>query len=407
MLIALWIMSGIYGIVVLIWIAATIWLRGFHGDEAMRIPPRVADRPDPQAPSLRVYVAAHNEGERIAACLGRLLDQNYGNLHITVVNDRSDDETAQRVRALRRTEPRIDLVEIDRLPRGWIGKTHALATACATATADYLLFVDCDCRLVPGAIAGVMNKVREENLEFLSLWPRLELESPAERLLTPAVSWLLGLWTILGSKGAADGSQVVLGNGQFMLFSRNAYERIGGHAAVRAELAEDIVMARKVEELGLKRWAGWGKGLYTSTRSNDLRTAINATTRVVIGSLKTPWRVFASAHLISGGLATPLYLGLPALIGALLRPDCTPLWLIAALAFVHILAMRSILRRVFTVTFEEIPSLFSFLAGGLISTYVMIRAYWVVTGRGRVQWGKTSYRVRGSQIVDALPEVVR
>lgn len=406
MTIALWIIVGVYGAVVLLWVAATIWLRGFHGDEAMRIPPCPADEPNPGAPSLMVYIAAHNEGERITACLKRLMGQNYGNLHITVVNDRSDDETAECVTALMKEEPRIDLITIDLLPKGWIGKTHALARACTGATSDYLLFVDCDCRLVPGAVAGVMNKVREENLEFLSLWPRLDLASPAERLLTPAISWLLGLWTILGSKGAADGSQVVLGNGQFMLFSRSAYERIGGHAAVRAELAEDIVMARKVEEQGLKRWAGWGKGLYSSTRSNDFRTAVNSTTRVVIGSLKTPWRVFASAHLVSGGLTTPIYLGVPALIWALLRPEHIQLWLIAALAAAHVLAMRSILRRVFAVTFDKAPSLFNFLAGGLLATFVMIRAYWVVTGRGCVQWGKTSYRVRGSQIVDALPEVV-
>ncbi|MFQ5502927.1 MAG: hypothetical protein ACE5EQ_11620, partial [Phycisphaerae bacterium] len=105
-------------------------------------------------------------------------------------------------------------------------------------------------------------------------------------------------------------------------------------------------------------------------------------------------------------LTTPIYLGVPALIWALLRPEHIQLWLIAALAAAHVLAMRSILRRVFAVTFDKAPSLFNFLAGGLLATFVMIRAYWVVTGRGCVQWGKTSYRVRGSQIVDALPEVV-
>lgn len=402
MSIALWSLVAVYGLVVFLWLAATIWLRGFHGDEALRIAPRPEDRPDPRSPSLAVYVAAHNEEDRIATCLKRLLEQNYGNLRVVVINDRSEDATSQRVADLMRREPRIELVEIDDLPRGWIGKTHALATACAGAKADYLLFIDCDCRLVPGAIAGVMKKVREEALDFLSLWPRLDLASPAERILTPAVTWLLGLWTILGSKGAADGSQVVLGNGQFMLFSRRAYERIGGHAAVRAELAEDIVMARKVGELGLKRWVGWGKGLYASTRANDFRRAVNATTRIVIGSLLAPWRVFVSAHLVSGGLASPLYVGLPALAWAAFQPEILPLWGIVGMAILHLAAMRVLTRRVFSVTFERTPSILHIAFGGLVCTFVMLRAYWVITGRGRVQWGTTSYRVQGSRIIEAL-----
>lgn len=399
----LWIIFATYALIILAWLAAAYWMRGLHIDDGMRIAPRPSDEPDPAAPSLRVYVAAYNEEDRIEACLERLLAQNYGPLRVTVVNDRSDDGTAVRVRAVMDREPRVDLVEVTELPAGWIGKTHALAQATASPDADYLLFVDCDCGLVPGAIAGVMGKATAENLQFLSLWPRLVLESTAERLLTPPVCWLLGLWTLAAARGESGRSQAVLGNGQFVLFSRHAYERIGGHAAARAELAEDVVMARRVESLGLARWAGWGEGLYVSARSNGFGAAANAATRVVIGSLTASRRVFAGANLVAGGLGSPLNLGVPALALALWTSlPARPLWSIVGLAVAQLLLMAFTLPKMFAHVFNPVPSVFHFALGGQICTFILLRASRVIAGKGSVRWGNTRYRVKGSQIVETL-----
>ena len=401
--ISLWSLFGLYALVVAAWLAATAWVRGFRADETMRLDPDPEAHFDDSAPSLAVYVAAHNEAKRIEACLRRLLDQNYPNLRVVVVNDRSQDATSDVVRQVKAKDDRVELVEIEELPEGWIGKTHALSVATRGADADFMLFVDCDCRLVPGAIAAIMKKAIKEQLDFVSLWPMLDLASASEKLITPAVSWLLGFYTLLGSKTAGDGSQVVLGNGQFMLFSRDAYDRIGGHSEVQAELAEDSIMARHVERLGLRRWVGWGKGIYLSTRENTLANTVNATTRVVIGSMIKPWRVFCSVHVMLGGVGSPLYLGLPVSIALIFRPDLLPLWCIVVAACLHLLAMRFCIRRLFKMTFLRRPSIFTFSLGGLVAAAVLQKAYWVITGRGTVRWGQTDYRVRGSRIVTAIP----
>src|SRR6185436_15680970 len=113
-------------------------------------------------PSLAIIIAAHNEQERIEPCLRRLLAQNYDNLTITVVNDRSDDRTRERVLGIMAQDPRVSLIDVHELPAGWTGKTHALARATELIHADYLLFTDCDCRMVPGALAAVVQKVVNE-----------------------------------------------------------------------------------------------------------------------------------------------------------------------------------------------------------------------------------------------------
>lgn len=402
----LWFLFAFYLAIVILWVLGTLWVRGLRADEEMRLDP-LPDAPrTPTSLSLAIYIAAHNEQERIGSCLERLCHQNYGNLQITVVNDRSDDLTGERVRAVMSRDPRVRLIEVDHLPDGCIGKTHALAVAVADASADYLLFMDCDCRLAPGALAAVMGKTLADGLEFVSLWPRLELLSPWERILTPAASWILGIWAVLGVRRGAANSEIKLGNGQFMLFSRAAYERVGGHAAVQAELAEDLIIATKVAELGLKRWAGLGKGLYVTTRDSSFSNTFNSLTRVLIGSLVEPWRVLCSTQLLLGGVILPIWLlPLGLWLGGVQGEPVG--WAFAAACGAHVAAMLYVVRRLFRMTLEKSPSVFSFLLGSVLTVGLLVWAWLVITGRGTVRWGKTAYRVNGSRVLYAIPEPQR
>ncbi|HVP12986.1 MAG TPA: glycosyltransferase, partial [Phycisphaerae bacterium] len=298
---------------------------------------------------------------------------------------------------------RVRLVEITDLPHGWIGKTHALSIASTATQADYLLFMDCDCRFVPGAIAAVMQKVTRDGVQFASLVPSLELRSPAERLLTPPTCWLLGLWAMLGFKRGEQHSEIRLGNGQFMLFSREAYQKIGGHASVQDELAEDMTLANRAAELGLRRWVGMGKGLYVTSRNNDLWGAVNALTRVLIGTIVSPWRILLSPHLLFGGVAAPLWM-LPLAAYCAVSLDEPAAWALGAVALLHVLIMHNVVRKLFGIILEESPSIWTFMVGSFATGLVVHWTWLVTTGRGHVRWGKTVYRVRGSRVVDVFPE---
>ncbi|MBN2560818.1 MAG: glycosyltransferase [Phycisphaerae bacterium] len=399
----LWMLFGLYLLIVLLWGWGMVWVRGLGADEEMRLDPLPDADADPASPSLAIFIAAHNEQHRIGPCLDRLRRQNYGNMRITVVNDRSDDATSDGVHAVMANDPRVRLVEIHHLPEGWIGKTHALAVAAAEPEADYLLFIDCDCRLVPGAVAAVMRKMVADGLEFASLWPRLELVSSSERLMTPAASWLLGLWAFLRARRGAPNTEVRLGNGQFMLLSREAYRRIGGHAAVQAELAEDMIIAGKAAALGLKRWSGLGKGLYVTSRDNSFSSTCNALTRVLIGSLVKPWRILVSTQLLLGGVVLPAWL-LPVSLYFAVADGALLAWMFTAACLFHVGAMLYVVRRLFAMTLEDYPSVLSFVVGSILSAGLLVWAWLVITGRGRIRWGNTAYRVRGSRIVAVLPE---
>lgn len=398
-----WILVACEAMVVLLWVWGLVWLRGLYADEVMHVAPIPGEPPDRDSPRLAILIAAHNEQERIEPCLRSLLGQNYPNMHVIVANDRSDDLTGDRVRAVMAHDARVQHVEVNDLPPCWVGKTHALAVAAAQVQADYLLFMDCDCRFMPGALAAVMKKVLEDGVEFASLLPSLSLRTWSERLLTPPACWLLGLWAMLGRKRGEANSEIRLGNGQFLLFSQEAYRKVDGHASVRSELAEDLALASKAAERGLRRWSGMGKGLYITSRENTLSGTINALTRVLAGSLVKPWRLLVSPHLLWGGVAAPLWM-LPLAVCCAGWTGCTAGWVLLSLALVHLGLVHTVVRKLCGMVLEETPSLWSFLAGSAVLGVLVHGAWLVATGRGGVRWGKTTYRVSGSQIVDIIPD---
>jgi hypothetical protein len=396
----LWILLAFQVAIVVAWCWGMAWVASLRAGGELTLAPLPGAHVD--GPRLAIVIAAHNEQDRIDACLRRLLAQNYRNLHITVVNDRSDDRTRERIRGVMTQDPRVSLVDVDELPSGWTGKTHALSCAVREVNDEYILFTDCDCRLAPGALAAVMQKVLNEGIDFVSLWPRLELLSTPEKLVTPAAAWLLGVWGLARSAGVDSNSQIELGNGQFLLFSKRAYVKIGGHAAVSSELAEDLILARKVADSGLRRWIGLGKGLYVTSRDNTFSQTVNSLTRVLIGSLLTPWRIAVSAQLLQGGVCSPiLFLPMGVYLG--LTHGWMVSWLHAGVCVLHLMAMQFVVCRLFAITIERPPTFFSFLKGSVVCLGIVYRALLVISGRGSVRWGKTAYRVRGSQIVAVVP----
>ena len=154
-----------------------------------------------ETPLVSVIIPARNEEENIAECLKSVFDQDYPNLEVTVVNDRSTDKTAEIVDAL--CEQRLKdgktpcpLVNIEELPDGWTGKTYALHLVTKKAKGKWLLFIDADTRHHPSNISRVMEAAQKENLDMLSLLPGLESKSFWERAMQPTEA-MKGIQTIL------------------------------------------------------------------------------------------------------------------------------------------------------------------------------------------------------------------
>jgi chlorobactene glucosyltransferase len=236
----------------IVWFAIVAWLiaRAVGQRGLLKcLEPIVAPRPDGDA--IAVIVPARDEEINIANCLQRLIQQTYpaAQTRILVVDDQSRDRTREIASALAHKCGRIDLLCSTPLPPDWTGKSHACAMGAQAATASkWLCFLDADVRAEPEMIASAGAYADREDLDLLSLSPRQELKSFAERLIMPCGFYLLAFCQDLRRVQSRD-SAVTTVTGQCMLVRRNAYDAVGGHAAVHGAICEDLALALLVKRL--------------------------------------------------------------------------------------------------------------------------------------------------------------
>lgn len=255
--------------------------------------------PDVAWPTLTVLVAGKEEEANIERCLRGLLAQDYPNLRVVAINDRSDDRTGQIMDAVAAEDERLTVVHVQELPAGWAGKNHAMHLGVQEATGEYLLFTDADCRFPePLLLKAAMGVGQKEQADLLSVLPELEAHTFWERVVQPPAGAIMVFW-FPPEKVNNAAKPHAYANGAFMLMPRATYGRLGGHEAVRAALNEDMHMARRVKALGLRLRVLGGGGLYSVRMYTGLRQIWNGWTRIFYACFGTWLRLIVSAIFLS------------------------------------------------------------------------------------------------------------
>jgi chlorobactene glucosyltransferase len=238
-----------------IWLAVVIWLivRAFNQrDLLQRLEPVTPPLPD-RAPRIAIIVPARDEAANISRCLMSLVEQTYpaSRLRLIVVDDHSSDATLAIATALAQKYSQLTVLRSPPLPPHWVGKSHAcwVGARAVEQEVEWLCFIDADVWGEPALIASAIVAVSAKGLDLLSLAPRQELKSLAERLVMPCGLYLLAFCQDLRTVQARNGSEVTA-TGQFLLVRRSCYEAVGGHAAVHAAICEDLMLARLLKRSG-------------------------------------------------------------------------------------------------------------------------------------------------------------
>jgi chlorobactene glucosyltransferase len=230
--------------------------------------PADASSGDPSLPKVSLLIPARDEAENLAILLPMLSRIDYPGLEILVLDDGSTDGTAGRVRA---GAGPARLLPGRPLPPGWLGKNWACAQLARAATGDILLFCDADVRMLPGAVAATVERMRGEGLAAFTCLPRQELATWPERAVIPLVMTmpvLAFLPLVLIPRHPMPALSI--GCGQWFAFTRAAYRDVGGHAAVRREIVEDLALARRVKEKGMALGAALSTRLVSTRMYRDL-----------------------------------------------------------------------------------------------------------------------------------------
>lgn len=195
--------------------------------------------------TVSILVPARNEEACLGACLKSLVEQTGVEKEIIVIDDHSADRTAE----IARSFPGVRVIAADPLPAGWCGKQHALYCGAAHAKGEWLLFTDADTVHRPGSLARALAEAQECGAAMLSYSPEQEVRTAWEQAVMPNIFAELAR-TYRPSDICDPASSAAAANGQYLLITREAYDAIGGHAAVCDTLLEDVAIARAIKRSG-------------------------------------------------------------------------------------------------------------------------------------------------------------
>lgn len=249
------------GLTLLIWIVLTFFrgafwqLRAFDDD--------IAPHPSPLVwPRVLCVMPVRNEAETIARAVSSLAKQEYpGEFRIVIVDDHSEDATSDLARTAAQqagAAERVRILHAETLQGGWTGKLWALQQGIASCEQDaleYFWFTDADIEHAPDTLARLVSRAEQQRVDLVSLMVLLQAKTFPERLLIPPfLYFFLKLYPprwIAATKARTAGAA-----GGCILLRRSALERIGGFAAIRAEVIDDCALARAVKRSGGAIWMG-------------------------------------------------------------------------------------------------------------------------------------------------------
>ena len=196
---------------------------------------------------ISVIVPARNEEVSLAECLKSLVEQAGVRHEIIVVNDHSEDRTAE----IAQSFPGVRVVDAAPVRAGWTGKNNALVTGVKKARGVWFLFTDADTIHLPGSLSRSLAEAIQRKADLLSFSPEQIVVGWSEKLVMAVIFSELAT-TYPPTQVSNPKSRVAAANGQYILISREAYEGVGGHAAVANSLLEDVALACAVKNAGYR-----------------------------------------------------------------------------------------------------------------------------------------------------------
>ena len=354
--------------------------------------PKVADicRPEwdrnPVSPSgnprVSIIVPARNEEESIEQALTQLLALDYDNYEIIAVNDRSTDRTGEimeNLAAESSARGQLRVIHHHELPKGWLGKTHAMWTATNHAAGDWLLFTDADVMFKPESLRRALAYAEAERADHVVLFPRMIMKRAGE-YMTIAFFQTMFVFGHRPWKVADPKARDHMGVGAFNLIRRTVYEAVGTYEALRMEVLDDMKLGKVVKNAGFAQRNVFGEDLISIRWARGAMGVVNNLTKNFFAVLSFQWwRTLISAF----GLA---FLNLMPFFGVWLAHAWARLPYAVALLSIFLIYLGMSWR-------SAVPPYYFFLhpISTVLFVYTLLRSMFLTLWNDGIVWRGTKY----------------
>jgi glycosyltransferase involved in cell wall biosynthesis len=379
----------IVGLVILISLCA-LWVAGLgYLIVAIRRLPelRESQAPMPEVwPHVSVVIPACNEAANLESAVATLLQQDYPDLEIILVDDRSSDGTGEIIDRLARDDPRIRAVHIKSLPPGWLGKVHALHRGVEQASGEWLLFTDADVHFGAAVLRRAVALVLHQRVDHLALIPRTIQKSFWLELAVNTFGLLFFITTRAASVNRAD-SKAFVGIGAFNLVKAERLHQTAGFEWLRLEPGDDVGLGMMIRQSGGRtrlafayedlslQWYSSVRAMFKGLEKNLFGPGCRYRWWLMLLQVGVIWSLVAAPYV---SLALGVAHGLASL------------WIAGAAA----ISVHLIFTACFAIERKIKPLILSLLPVGVVLiTAMMLRAGYQCLKNGGIDWRGTHYPI--------------
>lgn len=243
-----------------------------------------------QGELISMLIPLRNESLHASRLVQVLLMQDDLNFEVLLLDDESTDDTVEHALKATKGDPRVRVLAGKPLPDGWVGKNWACAQLAAEARGDVLVFTDADVYWAPDALHKVRRALENTDVDCYSICPTQGSFSWAERLVVPLMALNLAYLPI-SAVNHLPWPTFATASGQCMIFKRAAYEKVGGHEAVKNHVVEGGVLAKRVKHLGLKLRLVDGAGNISSRTYRGWEDVRDGFAKNILYGYGSPWKL--------------------------------------------------------------------------------------------------------------------
>ena len=211
-------------------------------------------------PKVSIIIPARNEERGIETALNSILSQDYDNLEIIAVNDRSTDRTGEILNRMEQLHSALRVIHVAELPNGWVGKNYALNYGAEQSNGKFLLFTDADVVMSPITVGKAVNYMVENQLDHITLAPETVMPNTLLQMFVGTFTMFFFFFT-KPWKVKRNNSRYFVGIGAFNFIRAKAYHAIGGHQAIAMRPDDDVKLGKLIKKHGYRQELLFGKGM--------------------------------------------------------------------------------------------------------------------------------------------------